>query len=82
MSGNPEDVVLRQGQLCRKYDNLHYYLTGVTVDDAQFENVRWAIDENMTPLVTRLFAFEGEASLAGRCHAALLAATCRMIRRS
>jgi len=52
MSGNPEDVVLRQGQLCRKYDNLHYYLTGVTVDDAQFENVRWAIDENMTPLVT------------------------------
>ena len=45
MSGNPEDVVLRQGQLCRKYDNLHYYLYGVTVDDAQFENVRWAIDE-------------------------------------
>ncbi len=32
--------------------------------------------------VYRLFAFEGEASLAGRCHAALLAATCRMIRRS
>jgi len=52
VSGNPEDVLTRQFQLCRKYDNLHYYLYGLAISDAQLENVRWAIDENDTPLVT------------------------------
>ena len=51
-AGNPRDVELRQTQLCRKYDNLNYYLYGVAVNEAQFENVRWAIDDNETPIVT------------------------------
>lgn len=51
-SGNPQDVMTRQDQLCRKYDNIHYYLSGIAVDDARLDNVRWAIDENETPLVT------------------------------
>lgn len=51
-SGNPRDVVTRQSQLCRKFDNLHYYLYGLAVPDVQLENVRWAIEENETPLVT------------------------------
>lgn len=52
VSGNPRDVITRQYQLCRKYDNLHYYVFGLALDDAQLENVRWAIHVNETPLVT------------------------------
>lgn len=51
-SGNPRDVLTRQSQLGRKYDNLHYYLFALAVDDADLVNVRWAISINKTPLVT------------------------------
>lgn len=52
VSGNPRDVMTRQNQLCRKYDNLHYYLFGLAVGPDQLTNIRWAIDENATPVVT------------------------------
>ena len=51
-AGNPADVLTRQAQLCRKYDNLHYYVFGLAIDEAQLEDVRWAINANETPLVT------------------------------